>query len=115
MRRASILVLGLAVVSSTFWTAPIVEAQETGLASIHQWRKVGRKTCLVDHDHSGSGNGASKKAAEAAAISSWSSFTAWEYGPPWGSFRIAESKRMTCDGGGTAFNCTVLAVACRPF
>jgi hypothetical protein len=94
--------------------APAV-ADETGMASIHSWRKVGRKTCLVDHEHSGSGTGATRKAAEASAISSWIGFTAWEYGSSWASYANAIGKKVTCSGGGNSFQCDLLATACRPY
>jgi hypothetical protein len=92
-----------------------MEAQETGVASIHQWMKVGRKTCMVDHFHDGSGNGPSRKQAETAAIRAWSEFTAWEYGTPWGRYAIAESKKMDCSQGGMGWNCAVQARPCRPY
>ena len=65
--RQYLLFLSLAgiVAASTLTTAPLpVAASETGMASIHGWRKVGRKTCLVDHDHSGTGSGSNRKIAE---------------------------------------------------
>lgn len=90
-------------------------ANETGMASIHNWKKVGRKTCLVDHEHAGSGSGATRKAAEASAISSWVGFTAWEYGSAWASFANAIGKKVNCSGAGSSFQCDLLAVPCRPY
>jgi hypothetical protein len=107
--------LALAVVTAVAGPAPVAEANETGVAGIHEWRKVGRKTCMAEHEHTGGGTGANRKAAEAAAIGSWASFTAFEYGSSWGNFRIAEGKRITCDGAGATVSCTVVARACRPF
>ena len=92
-----------------------VEAEETGVAQIHAWMKVGRKTCMVDHFHDGSGTGPSRKQAERAAITAWSEFTAWEYGTPWGRYTIAESRKMDCSQSGSGWNCAVQARACRPY
>jgi hypothetical protein len=88
-------------------------AQETGLAGLHSWVKVGRKTCMLDHFHDGIGTGKTKRDAERAAIRGWEAFTIWEYGRPWGRYAISESKRATCtktsDG---AFNCQVTSRPC---
>jgi hypothetical protein len=90
-------------------------ADETGLASIHDWRKEGGRTCMSDHFHDGAGNGDSRKAAEAAAISSWVSFTVFEYGTTWGSYNLAGSKKMDCtENGSKAWSCAVSARACKP-
>lgn len=91
------------------------QAQETGMAQIHQWVKVGRKTCMLDHFHDGSGNGSTRKQAERAAIAAWAEFTAWEYGSPWGRYAIAESKRMDCSQSGGGWSCAVQARPCRPY
>jgi hypothetical protein len=93
-----------------------VYAQETGLASMHTWRKVGKKTCMVDHYHNGTGRGASRQAAEAGAIKDWSGFTAFEYGSPWADYRIAVAKEMNCTRtGDNDFSCSLSAMACRPY
>jgi hypothetical protein len=52
--------------------------EETGIAGIHAWVKIGRKTCMVDHFHDGSGAGPTRTMAERAAIRAWVEFTAWE-------------------------------------
>jgi len=95
-------------------TAGGASAQD-GLAGLHEWVKVGRKTCMVDHFHDGSGTGATKAQAQAAAIRAWTDFTAWEYGPHWGRYALAVSKTVSCSGGPGNFNCSVSARACRPF
>lgn len=92
-----------------------MEAQETGVAQIHEWVKVGRKTCMLDHFHDGSGTGPTRKDAERSAITAWAEFTAWEYGTPWGRYTIAESKKMDCSRGGRGWTCAVQARACRPY
>lgn len=109
IRGATIAAAGFVLLSA--WPA---SAQDTGLAGIHDWSRVGGKVCLKDHYHSGSSAGEkSRKAAELAAIGSWQGFTAWEYGGAWGSFRNAESKHVKCDGGGTTWGCNVEARPCR--
>ena len=93
-----------------------IEAQETGVAQIHTWVKVGRKTCMLDHFHDGSGTGRTKRDAERAAIVAWSEFTAWEYGPPWGRYTIAESKQATCSQQSpSSWSCAIQARPCRPY
>lgn len=88
-------------------------AQETGLAGIHTWVPVGRKTCMESHYHDGNGTGKTKKDAERAAIRSWESFTIWEYGPPWGRYAASESKRTTCDvAADKSFSCHVTSRPC---
>ena len=91
-------------------------AVETGMAGIHSWQKVGKKTCLVGHYHDGAGSGPSRKTAEMATIQSWASFTDLEYGSSWADYRIAVSKTMTCGQEGAArWSCQVSAIACRPY
>jgi hypothetical protein len=38
-------------------TAVPAHAQETGLAGMHEWVRIGGRTCLLDHYHDGSGSG----------------------------------------------------------
>lgn len=89
--------------------------RETGIAKIHTWVKVGRKTCMLDHFHDGSGNGPTRAQAERAAIRSWTEFTAWEYGDSWGRYSVAVSKKMTCLQRSRGWSCTVEARPCRPY
>jgi hypothetical protein len=92
--------------------APVL-AQQTGLAGIHAWVPVGRKTCMATHTHEGSGNGKTKKDAERAAIRAWESFTIWEYGPSWGRYSLSESKTINCDRStGSEFSCQVSSRPC---
>lgn len=93
--------------------APAAAQQDTGLSGLHDKVRVAGKLCMADHYHTGNSAGlASKKAAEVAAIKNWQDFTAWEYGSAWGSFRMAESKKVSCSGGGS-WSCTVDARPCR--
>lgn len=105
----SLCVLALASISTT------VRADETGVAGIHTWQKVGKKTCLVDHYHYGSGSGRTRKEAERAAIGSWAGFTAWEYGSSWGRYAIAVGKSMNCSNDAAEWSCSTHARACRPW
>jgi hypothetical protein len=88
---------------------------ETGVAEIHSWVKVGRKTCMLDHYHDGQGTGRTKALAEKSAILSWSEFTAWEYGSPWARYSIAVSKGMECSPASGSWSCHVQARPCRPY
>ncbi|MBX9587967.1 MAG: hypothetical protein K2X43_01600 [Hyphomonadaceae bacterium] len=90
-------------------------AQETGVAGIHSWVKVGRKTCMLDHYHDGSGSGATRAQAERAAVAAWAEFTAWEYGGPWGRYSNAVSKSTRCSQGSGGWSCAVQARPCRPY
>ena len=88
-------------------------AQDTGLAGMHTWVRVGGKTCLVDHFHDGSGSGPTRAAAQRGAMRAWSDFTAWEYGGRWGSYRASISKRMRCSGGPGNYSCETSSRPCR--
>jgi hypothetical protein len=88
---------------------------QDGLAGMHTWVKVGRKTCMLDHFHDGSGTGKSRAQAERAAIQSWADFTAWEYSPIWGRFSNAVSRTVTCDRSSAGYTCNVSARPCRPY
>ena len=90
-------------------------SQGTGIAGIHAWVKVGRKTCMLDHYHDGSGNGPARAQAERAAIRAWAEFTAWEYGNSWGNFGNAASKSVNCTRDAGGWNCAVQARPCRPY
>jgi hypothetical protein len=87
---------------------------ETGVAGIHSWVKMGRKTCMVDHFHSGNGSGATRAQAERQAIQAWIDFTAWEYGTAWGRYRVATGKNLSCEKSGD-WNCFLEARPCRPY
>lgn len=92
---------------------PAVKANETGLASIHDWRREGGRTCMSDHFHYGSGKGPTRKKAEAAAISSWASFTDLEYGSSWARYSLAAGKAMSCLQSSESWNCDVRARPCK--
>ena len=114
--KRSLFTLSAAVILATSALAfvPAASASETGMASIHSWRKVGKKTCLVDHQHAGAGSGNSVKAAQAQAINSWASFTDLEYGSSWANFGNAVEKVMKCGpSGGGSYQCDLLATPCR--
>jgi hypothetical protein len=103
-----------ALLSFAIPVAPVM-AEESGMASMHTWKKVGKKTCMVDHQHSGSGSGINKKAAELQAIRSWSGFTDLEYGSSWANFNIAIEKSVRCSPSIGGVQCDLLATACRPW
>ena len=90
-------------------------ASAQALEDLHTQRPEAGRWCMADHFHSGSSNGnSSRAAAEAAAISSWSSFTALEYGNHWGSWRIAGSRKMNCSSNAGSWGCEAEARPCRP-
>jgi hypothetical protein len=112
-KRICAVAAGAALLISFLPAVMPVQAQETGLAGIHEWVRKGPKTCLSSHFHSGNGSGKTKKNAEKAAIQSWTSFTIWEYGEPWGRWTLSESKSVNCDRAATSeFSCQVSSRPC---
>lgn len=85
------------------------------MVGLHDLRKERGLLCMSDHWHSGvSGSGhKTRKAAMAAAIQSWSEFTALEYGGHWGNWNRAGSKGANCTEVGGAWTCDIEARACR--
>lgn len=66
------------------------------------------------HHHWGEGKTkASKSAAVADAVHSWSVFTRLEYGRKWQDWGYARDKSVSCKGGGSAWRCSVKAVPCK--
>ena len=113
MKRTCLVAAGAALLISLGLSPALVQAQETGLASIHAWVPAGRgKTCMATHFHDGNGNGKTKQDAERAAIRSWESFTIWEYGPPWGRWTLSETKTIKCDRTTSEFSCQVSSRPC---
>ena len=108
--RATACLIALAAIIGGVASAA---ADETGMASIHSWRQVGGRTCLVEHFHDGNGSGATQKAAMSEAIKSWEGFTSLEYGSDWGRYANSISKSATCDRGSSGFTCQVSSVACK--
>jgi hypothetical protein len=88
-------------------------ADQTGFADMHNQARVGGKMCMTDHWHYGNGNGGTKAAAQREAISSWQSFTDFEYGSDWARFSKAVAKRISCSKSGSGFSCQVEARPCR--
>lgn len=87
------------------FAATAAHADDTGFASAHDWVRTGGRTCFADHAHSGSGDGATKDRAKAAAIRSWISFTDLEYGSDWARYSssVGQSIHYTkADSGWTA-------------
>jgi len=89
------------------------QAQDTGLASLHDWVRIGGRVCMADHYHDGAGNGPTRGYAQAAAVRSWQDFTAWEYGRRWGSYANAIGRSVSCTGTHGNFSCSVAARPCR--
>lgn len=107
-------IVWLAAAFCTMSAITTAAADETGLAGIHDWRKEGARTCLSDHFHDGAGVGPNRKAAEANAIASWSSFTVLEYGTNWGAYGLAASKKMDCTQDfASQWSCDVTARPCK--
>lgn len=108
------LCLIIAATAATAIGVPTSSADETGMASMHTWRREGGRTCMSDHWHYGSsGSQRSRATAQRAAIRSWVDFTDLEYGTTWARWGRAASKRMGCSRSGTGWNCDAEARPCR--
>lgn len=107
----------LALIAMIMIGAAPAKADETGLATIHDWKnEPGRRICMSEHFHDGSGTGATRKEAEAAARSSWISFTIFEYGTDWGSYALAAGAKMECgNASGQSWSCATSARACKKY
>lgn len=111
-RHTVILVAAFFASASTLMLP--ASADETGLAGIHTWIKVGRKTCFGDHLHVGNSSGkSSERRALRAAITSWEEFTAAEYGTDWAYFRNAIKKMKGCSKDSEGWGCTVEGTPCK--
>lgn len=107
--------LGILAAVAAAGVLATVAAHAQGLEDLHSQRAEGGRWCMSDHFHTGSSSGQdSKQAAERSAIESWSSFTAWEYGNHWGSWRIAGSKSLRCGNPSGSWGCQAEARPCRP-
>ncbi len=85
-----------------------------GLAASHTMSHEGGRLCFGDHFHYGSSAGLpSQRAAQASAISSWSSFVDFEYGSTWANYSRASSKEMKCSQSGGSWACDLGARPCR--
>jgi hypothetical protein len=102
------------VVSICLAQSIVAFADETGTASMHSWQKEGRKTCFVDHSHSGTGEGRTKSKARRSAIIAWREFTAWEYGSDWASYRHARSKAISYTKAAKGWSARVDGRPCNP-
>ncbi|MGL4395905.1 MAG: hypothetical protein ACRCS9_05140 [Hyphomicrobium sp.] len=106
-------VIALAAVAACVGASGVALADETGFASMHTLRKEGGRLCMVDHFHSGTGAGRTKDAAKRAAINSWSSFTAFEYGSNWARFGRAANASAQYTKTETGWSATIDARPCR--
>lgn len=113
--KISMVALGctVAVAGLTVFDGHIARADQTGLASMHDQRREGRKVCMSSHFHSGTGQGRTKKAAKAAAIKAWQEFTAFEYGLDWAYYRRAASRGLRYDRTASGWEAYVEARPCR--
>ncbi|MCH9807306.1 MAG: hypothetical protein K0U74_06220 [Alphaproteobacteria bacterium] len=106
--------LALAMAASFFTFTTPAFADDTGMAGIHSWKKVGRKTCLDGHTHVGNSSGQrTKKVALKAAIKDWQEFTAFEYGTDWAYFKRAHDRMKACSRDTTGWGCSIEATPCN--
>lgn len=99
-----------------FASIGMASADETGLSAIHAMKyEKGRRICMTEHFHDGSGNGKTRKDAESRAMQSWIDFTAFEYGSSWGSYKLAASQTMDCQQNAVGWACMVSARPCKRY
>lgn len=110
MRFGTIFILAAGAVLASTASA---WADDTGLAYSHTLRKEGGRMCMVDHFHSGSGEGRSKATARKAAMRSWASFTNFEYGTVWARWSLAKNKSTRYTKEAVGWSATVEARPCR--
>ncbi len=107
--------VALAAIAASLVSMPVA-AEETGLSGIHAQKREGNRICMESHYHYGSSSGQkSRKLAEEAAIRDWAGFTAWEYGTPWGSFKLAASKNLSCTQTSDTWSCQAEARPCKTY
>lgn len=106
MTGAALVVLGVFVSTAA-------AADDTGVASMHTFVKSGGKTCFADHAHSGTGDGVTKAAAEAAARKEWYAYTAGEYGTDWASWAKSAAKKVTYTKAEKGWSATVESRPCK--
>lgn len=87
-------------------------AGQTGLAAIHELHKEAGTTCMSGHYHEGTGNGTTRKAAEAAAAKAWAFFVDMEYGSDWAHHSYARGKTMNCKPRTGFWSCDTSARPC---
>jgi len=107
------LLFAAAVSFAAFASSASAAQEDVGLAGMHDLRREGNRICMSDHWHYGaSGAMQNRKAAQAQAIESWSSFTAFEYGSEWGNFAVAGGKKVECSDGPSGVTCNASARPC---
>jgi len=103
----------IALLTAIGAVAAPASADDNGLAYMHDLRSEGGRSCFLDHFHYGSGAGATRNAAQRDAISSWQSFTAFEYGTDWARFGRAASKQISCSKSASGYDCSLNARPCK--
>jgi hypothetical protein len=88
-------------------------ADDSGLAGMHEIRRVGSKMCMTDHFHDGAGNGHNQATALKVAIKSWEVFTDLEYGSDWASFNNSVGKTIACGKGLSDITCNISSRPCK--
>ncbi|MFT7577378.1 MAG: hypothetical protein ACI9XZ_003775 [Alphaproteobacteria bacterium] len=88
-------------------------ANDDSMASMHGQRVERNKICFDGHTHTGGAEGKTKRAAHRAAIREWRSFTAWEYGSTWSSYKRASGKTVSYSKAEVGWLARVEARPCR--
>jgi hypothetical protein len=110
MNRAIMTVATLAAFAAA--SIPAI-ADDTGAATMHDLRKEGGRSCMVDHIHAGTGEGKTKATATSAAIKEWYAYTAGEYGSDWASWGKSAGKKITYAKADAGWSSTVESRPCK--
>lgn len=99
--------------AAVFVVAGQAQADQSGMAGMHAQYVVKGRQCFTDHTHVGTGSPMrSKKRAVSSATQDWVSFTAFEYGSSWASWRASIGKVVKCEPSGGNWACEVQARPC---
>lgn len=110
MRRKLIAAL---VFSASLTATAQAFAKNDDLLAPHSAYIKGRTQCFDAHTHVGGADGRTKRTALKAAIREWQSFTAWEYGSTWASYRRAAGKTVEYIKAEVGWTARVEARPCR--
>ena len=110
MRRELIAAL---VLSASLSVTAQAFAKNDDLLAPHSAYIKGRTQCFDAHTHVGGADGRTKRAALKAAIREWQSFTAWEYGSAWASYKRAAGKTVEYIKAEAGWTARVEARPCR--
>ena len=103
----------MAIFAGSLMLPQVVTADDSGFAPSHTLRKERGYSCMADHFHTGSGEGKTKAAAQAAAIKSWAEFVVVEYGTDWARYGRAGSTAVHYTKSADGWSASIEARPCK--